>query len=97
MEALTSLALPQQPAAFFRCWTRKEAYIKARGGGLSIPLGQFDVSLAPGSEAALLATRDDPEEASRWSLYNLEVEDGYQAALAVAGNRVRIRLWDWEG
>jgi 4'-phosphopantetheinyl transferase len=96
-EALLSLAPQLRPAAFFRCWTRKEAYIKARGGGLSIPLGQFDVTLDPESEAALLATRDDPAEADRWSLYNLEVGEGYQAALAVAGQGVGIRIWDWEG
>jgi len=68
---------------FFNCWTRKEAYIKARGEGLSLPLPQFDVSLSPAEPAALLRTRPDANEASRWSLHDLEVPPGYAAALAV--------------
>ena len=54
--------------AFFACWTRKEAYVKARGEGLSLPLEQFDVSLRPGEPARLIATRPDPAEARRWQL-----------------------------
>lgn len=71
-------------AAFFRCWTRKEAYVKARGEGLSLPLHQFDVSVAPNESRALLATRPDPSEAGRWILQDLPVSHGYVAALAVA-------------
>jgi 4'-phosphopantetheinyl transferase len=70
--------------AFFRCWTRKEAYIKAKGEGLSIPLHAFDVSLEGDEPAALVGTRPDPTEAVRWTLYDLSVGQGYAAALAVA-------------
>jgi 4'-phosphopantetheinyl transferase len=70
--------------AFFRCWTRKEAFIKAKGGGLSIPLDQFDVSVAAGEPATLLATRPDPTEVRRWQLHNLPVKSGYAAALSVS-------------
>jgi len=70
-------------AAFWRCWTRKEAYIKARGEGLSLPLHQFDVSVAQ-DECRLLATRPDPSEAGRWTLCDLAVCHGYAAALALA-------------
>jgi len=66
--------------AFFKCWTRKEAYVKAKGKGLSLPLDQFDVSLAPGEPAALLNTKLDPEEASHWSLQELTPGPGYVAA-----------------
>ena len=69
--------------AFFRCWTRKEAYIKARGEGLSHPLHEFDVSVIPQDTAALLATRPDPTEARRWLLRELPAGSGYIAALAV--------------
>jgi 4'-phosphopantetheinyl transferase len=70
--------------AFFRCWTRKEAYIKAKGEGLSIPLHAFDVSLEEDQPAALVGTRPDPTEAGRWTLYDLPVGRGYAAALTVA-------------
>lgn len=71
-------------AAFFRCWTRKEAYVKARGEGLSLPLDQFDVSVAEGEQRALLATRPDPSDAGRWTVRDLQTNPGYAAALAVS-------------
>jgi 4'-phosphopantetheinyl transferase len=80
---LECLSGEELQVAFFRCWTRKEAYIKARGEGLSLPLHQFDVSVAPNESRALLATRPDPFEASRWILQDLPVSHGYVAALAV--------------
>jgi 4'-phosphopantetheinyl transferase len=80
--------------AFFACWTRKEAYVKARGAGLSLPLDQFDVSLRPGEPARLIATRPDPAEATRWQLGGLDVAAGYKAALAVEGQGWTPRSWD---
>ncbi len=81
--------------AFFTCWTRKEAYIKARGGGLTLPLDRFDVSLAPGEPAALLSINGDRQEASRWLLQSLAPAPGYLAALAVEGHDLRIKCWQW--
>ncbi|MEZ4735009.1 MAG: 4'-phosphopantetheinyl transferase superfamily protein [Caldilineaceae bacterium] len=83
---LARLPVAEQLPAFFRCWTRKEAFIKARGMGLSLPLDQFDVTLAPDDPAQLLATRDDPQEATRWTLSDLPCPAGYAAALAVGGH-----------
>jgi 4'-phosphopantetheinyl transferase len=93
--ALRTIAPPQKADAFFACWTRKEAYIKARGKGLSIPLDQFDVTLAPGEPAQLLATREDPAQASRWSLRHLPPAPGFQGALAVEGHAWQLRCWQW--
>jgi len=96
VEVLHSLAREAQTRAFFECWARKEAYIKARGEGLSMPLDSFDVSLAPGEPAALLRTREEAGEASRWTLRELSAGQGYAAAVAVEGGGWRLRCWQWE-
>src|ERR1035437_1708303 len=92
---LQTLPTEIQRQAFFRCWTRKEAYIKARGEGLSLPLDQFDVSLIPGEPAALLSTQPDSDEAVRWSLKELTLASGYVAALAVEGRGWTLSCWQW--
>ena len=96
-EIATLRALPPslQRHAFFLCWTRKEAYIKARGEGLSIPLDQFDVSLIPGKAAGLLNTRPASDEALGWSLQDLTLDSGYAAALAVEGHGQTLSFWQW--
>lgn len=82
---LNELSAELRHEAFFNCWTRKEAFIKALGTGLSLSLDQFDVTLAPTEPAALLRTRWDESEAARWSLKTIDVGSGYVAAVAVAG------------
>jgi 4'-phosphopantetheinyl transferase len=91
VETFNTLPNHEQVAAFFRCWTRKEAYIKAIGKGLWQPLDQFDVTLAAEQPAALLWCNED--DASRWSMYNLEIGSDYAGALAVEGQVSRIRCW----
>jgi 4'-phosphopantetheinyl transferase len=76
--------------AFFRCWTRKEALVKAKGDGLSLPLDQFDVSLLAGQSARLLGTRPDPGERHRWSMWELDAGPGYAAALVAEGKGMRV-------
>lgn len=93
--ALRMLPATEMAVAFFRCWARKEAYIKARGQGLSIPLDQFSVSLRPGEPPRLLHHQNDPQEAARWSLYDLTPGEDYAAALAVEGRHRQIRCWEW--
>jgi 4'-phosphopantetheinyl transferase len=92
--ALRALPPDLRRQAFFTCWTRKEAYVKAQGQGLSLPLDSFDVSVAPDERAMLVATRDDSAEAARWVLRDLPLEPGYVAALAVEGAGWRLRCWD---
>ena len=79
--------------AFYNCWTRKEAYIKAHGMGLSLPLDSFDVTLAPGEAAQLLATRPDASEALKWNLHDLVVPEGYAAALATEGDEWQLAMF----
>jgi 4'-phosphopantetheinyl transferase len=90
---LFSLPESEQLPAFYRCWTRKEAYIKATGTGFSQPSNGFDVSLLPGEPSALLAHRVRPGDVAKWKLYDLEAPEGYCAALAVeAGGKVRVQV-----
>jgi len=81
--------------AFFDCWTRKEAYIKARGEGLAIPLDSFEVAFAPGEEPALLQVKTDHDVPSRWRFHALHPGPGYKAALAVEASDHELRLWEW--
>jgi len=73
----------EEAAVFFAGWTRKEAYVKALGKGLRFPLDQFDVSLKPGDQNALLRVEGAPEETKRWSLRDIDLGPGFRAALAV--------------
>ena len=91
-------ALPERKKteAFYNCWTRKEAFIKAIGDGLSLPLDKFDVTLAPGQPCRLLGIKGDSMDASRWFIQELEPAPGFTAALAVQGNGWRLKCWQWE-
>jgi 4'-phosphopantetheinyl transferase len=82
---LFSLPPELQLTAFYRCWTRKEAYLKGCGSGFSQPANQCDVSLFPGHPPALLENRTNPDESVRWRLLDITVPDGFYAALAVRG------------
>jgi 4'-phosphopantetheinyl transferase len=82
-EELFSLPLQDQLPAFYRCWTRKEAYLKGTGTGFSQPSTCFDVSLLPHQAPALLAHRTLSSEPQLWRLEDLSVPEGYCAALAL--------------
>jgi 4'-phosphopantetheinyl transferase len=83
--ALFALPPAHRPAAFFACWTRKEAYVKALGEGLAHPLDAFTVSLAAGEPARVTEIGGDAAAAQRWTLAALDVAPGYEAAVAVDG------------
>ena len=95
--ALAAVAPELQCDAFFSCWTRKEAYLKARGDGLSLALDQFDVTLAPAEDPRLLETRHDPADAQRWALHAFDPGHGCKAAVAVEGPPCKLICWDWHG
>jgi 4'-phosphopantetheinyl transferase len=86
---LTRLPSGARQKAFLTCWTRKEAYIKARGEGLSLDLRSFDV-LDSGDPAPRLHIESDPREAARWALADLNVPSGYVAALAIEGDAHKV-------
>jgi 4'-phosphopantetheinyl transferase len=95
IERLRALPAEQRTEAFFTCWTRKEAFIKAIGEGLSCPLDKFDVTLGPGEPATLVATRVEGQPASRWSMRSLDAGNGFKSAIVVEGNDWDLVWEDW--
>jgi 4'-phosphopantetheinyl transferase len=79
---LLSLAPAERESAFFRCWSRKEAYVKAVGDGLSIPLDGFRVTLFPGGPVEFVHLSNDRALANEWALHDLTAVAGYAAAIA---------------
>jgi 4'-phosphopantetheinyl transferase len=94
-EALKSAPIDQKTKAFFNCWSRKESYIKAIGMGVSYPLDGFTVSLAPDVAPTLLNVDADATEAARWKMYELDVAEGYAAALIVENPPVILSRFQW--
>ena len=84
-------------ASFFSCWTAKEAYIKAQGEGLSMPLSSFGVVPSPAGAGSKLQLEvyDDPEESKRWFMWRLDIGPDLRAALAVDGESCRVRVGKW--
>lgn len=83
-EAAEVLELPvsDKDTGFFNCWTRKEAYIKAMGGGLSIPLDSFQVTLRPGAAARMVSLDGSADAARKWTLHHFTPAPGYTGAIA---------------
>lgn len=92
-EALAQVSNEERRTAFYNIWTRKEAYVKARGDGIAAGLGTFAVSL--GAEAALLRSDEGQDEVERWKLMTLEPATGYVAALCGAGVDWQVQGWRW--
>ena len=79
---LRELPATEQELAFFRCWTRKEAYLKAIGTGIAIPLESFSVSFEPAAPAALLRCHHPTDDPRCWQLHHVEAAPGTPGAIA---------------
>ena len=89
--AYRSLPAAQRRDAFFACWTRKEAFLKARGEGLSLPLSDFDVEFAPDKPPALLSVNQRRATgSSEWTMHDVASPEGYKAAVVVEGPGCRV-------
>jgi 4'-phosphopantetheinyl transferase len=95
IDRLNKIPGERRTEAFFLCWTRKEAYIKAKGDGLHIPLDSFDVSLAPGEPAQLFSADE-----SRWRIEafvpSIVPEQRYAGAIVAEGKDWTARYFDWK-
>lgn len=89
--ALRTLQGDEWMKGFYRCWTRKEAILKAEGCGLNLPLNAFDVSLLADMPAALKAVREDAKLSRHWKLAHLEPEPGVMGALATGESHSVLR------
>jgi 4'-phosphopantetheinyl transferase len=96
---LIALSSDLHAEAFFKCWTKKEAYLKACGEGLARPLDGLSVPLtADGDDSPidLCVASNDAVSAKRWSLYTLQPAPGYIGALAIEGGGWRLSQWHWQ-
>jgi 4'-phosphopantetheinyl transferase len=91
--ALQSLPAETRREGFYYCWTRKEAFIKAVGKGLSFPLDKFEVSLAPEESARIISIEGDAFKAKQWTIVSLDPRRGYIAALAVQKPGLNLTCW----
>jgi 4'-phosphopantetheinyl transferase len=87
----------QQAVAFYRAWTRKEAYLKATGCGLSRPLASFSVSVALGDSPRLIRDDSDPAAHQNWSFADFDPAPGWVGSLVVAGHSRPLRRLEWNG
>ena len=91
---LSGLQPEDRPLAFYRCWTRKEAYAKAVGEGLRLVLKRFQVARAADDPVSRVHVKGDPSQTGKWAIHDLEPGAGYVAALAVEDRAFRLRLWE---
>ncbi|MDP9119763.1 MAG: 4'-phosphopantetheinyl transferase superfamily protein [Acidobacteriota bacterium] len=96
-EVLRNLPADQKHEAFFNCWTRKEAYLKAVGEGLAAPLDSFDVTLAPGEPPRMLTLEGDARRAARWFYHHLRPATDYIGAVAILDGPWRIATRSFVG
>jgi 4'-phosphopantetheinyl transferase len=92
--ALQRLPVHLQSRGFFNCWVRKEAYLKARGEGLSIPLDSFEVSLRPG-DAPLLLRAADESELQQCTMWDVPLTEDLAGAVVVKGHPSGFRFFHW--
>lgn len=94
-EALHALPEEARANAFYRCWTRKEAYVKARGDGIAAGLDTFSVSID--EVARMLRSDEGPAEVARWTMAGISLGNGYVGALCIEGDEAAVSHFIWSG
>ena len=91
-DRLATMSGERQMRAFFRCWTRKESFVKARGDGFAYPLNQFEVSVDE-SEPRLIANAGPPDAQLHWTIADVATPRGYAAAVTAEGPGLSLDHW----
>jgi len=92
---LRKIPNPQKHIAFYRCWTRKESFIKAKGQGLSFPLDSFSVSIDSDEKSELLETKWDEHEKNFWNLFSFSPKEKYIGAISVRGEVNKVQYFNF--
>ena len=92
-----TLPTSEKHKAFLNWWTRKEAFMKAVGEGLSYPLDRFDVSAEPGKSVELLRTVGVAKEGPRWSIWDVKPGKEFAGAVVAEGEGWDVQCWQWPG
>lgn len=95
IDTIMDLPDAEKLKAFYRCWTRKEAYIKGKGTGIAQLLDKVSVSCGPGEPARLLLNRQEPDDTHKWSIEDLKEEAPYIGALAYEGKVAEVRYFTY--
>ena len=90
-----SLPERKKKELFYRYWTRKEAFVKAAGDGLSLPLEKFDISKVESEPVKLLEAGGDANGSSQWFIYDLNIGPGCKAAFAIEGQCCELMCFQW--
>ncbi len=94
---LAGLTAGDKLVAFFNCWTRKEAYLKATGEGITNSLPRIEVSFLPGEPPEIVSIAGDPHAAAEWTLHSLAPASGYAGAVAIKAKGLKLSCWRWPG
>jgi 4'-phosphopantetheinyl transferase len=95
IEALKKVSKEKQAEHFYRCWTRKESFIKAKSQGLSFPLDSFSVCINSDKETELLETKWDKEEKDTWELFTFSPHQNYIGAVSIQGSVKSIEYFNF--
>ena len=92
---LTALSAAEQKKGFFTCWTQKEAYVKAIGKGITIPLETITVLFSQSNSEERRDLGDEKQDISTWSISEISVDSDYSAALAIQNTDSTNSYWEW--
>lgn len=94
-QIVLNLPVEQRATAFYKCWTRKEAFIKGHGQGLGLPLDQFEVNILDENPVVLHTVQWAPVTVKDWCLYSFEPDKESMAALIIKAKKKKLAFFEW--